>query len=186
MKYAMSKYNNMMDILILAHDKALPENRIMLDKNQQAQLHYKLTQENISALVHAQRESARIFFAAGCEEAVVPSAKKALFKRSEVSDAELEEFVSEKYFLPNKTPVASAHLQGGCRMGSDEKTSVTNEWGQVHGHDWLYVADASLFPQSSHVNPYLTIMALAERVAEKIQKGVRGELEKEKREKRKE
>jgi choline dehydrogenase-like flavoprotein len=51
-------------------------------------------------------------------------------------------------------------------MGTDPATSVTNAQGKVHGHDWLYISDASLFPKSSHVNPYLTIMALADRVAE--------------------
>ena len=50
-------------------------------------------------------------------------------------------------------------------MGSDARTSVTNAYGQVHDEEGLYVADASLFPKSSHVNPYLTIMALADRVA---------------------
>ena len=53
-------------------------------------------------------------------------------------------------------------------MGEDPATSVTDAWGRVHGEEGLYVADASLFPESSHVNPYLTIMALAERVAETV------------------
>lgn len=170
LKYAMKHYNNMLDILILAHDDALPENHIRLDKKGEPQLHYALTQKNIESLCHAQAQCARIFFAAGCDEAIVPSAKKPLFKKSEVRDDSLEEFISTKYFVPNKTPVASAHLQGGCRMGNDARTSVTNAWGQVHGHDWLYIADGSLFPKSSHVNPYLTIMALAERVAETVTK----------------
>jgi choline dehydrogenase-like flavoprotein len=34
------------------------------------------------------------------------------------------------------------------------------------------VADASLFPQSVEINPYLTIMALADRVAEKIREEI--------------
>ena len=38
----------------------------------------------------------------------------------------------------------------------------------MHGLDWLYVADGSLFPGSSGVNPYVTIMALADRVAESL------------------
>jgi choline dehydrogenase-like flavoprotein len=168
LKYAMKRYNNMMDILILAHDDALPENRMVLDKDGEPQLNYKLTPQNIESLCHAQAQCARIFFAAGCEEVVVPCAKKSLFKKTDVDDMQLEEFISKKYFVPNKTPVASAHLQGGCRMGSDLQTSVTNSWGQVHGHDWLFVADASLFPKSSHVNPYLTIMALADRVAQRV------------------
>jgi len=170
LKYVMKRYNNMMDILILAHDEALPENRIALDKQGEPQLRYRLTQQNIESLVHAQAQCARIFFAAGCDEAVVPSAKKPLFKKADVPDSHLEEFISAKYFVPNKTPVASAHLQGGCRMGSDRHTSVTDAWGRVHGTDWLYVADGSLFPKSSHVNPYLTIMALADRVAERMMK----------------
>ncbi|GIV33447.1 MAG: GMC family oxidoreductase [Chitinophagales bacterium] len=172
LKYVMKRYNHMMDILILTHDEALPENCILLDKQGQPQLHYKLTEQNIRSLVHAQAQCARIFFSAGCEEVIAPSARKPLFKKNDASDAQLEEFISAKYFVPNKTPVASAHLQGGCRMGSDPQTSVTDAWGRVHGHDWLYVADGSLFPKSSHVNPYLTIMALADRVAECVLKEV--------------
>ncbi len=41
------------------------------------------------------------------------------------------------------------------------------------GHVWdlpgLYVADASLFPTAIGVNPQITIMALATRVAERIE-----------------
>ena len=57
---------------------------------------------------------------------------------------------------------------GGCRIGADRTNSVTDDRGRVHGLDWLYVADGSLFPGSSGVNPYVTIMALADRVAESI------------------
>ena len=55
-------------------------------------------------------------------------------------------------------------------MGTDPKTSVCDSWGKVHGFEHLYVADASLFPDSAEVNPYLTIMALADRVAEGIRR----------------
>lgn len=53
-------------------------------------------------------------------------------------------------------------------MGQGPEDSVTNSWGQVHDLPWLHVADASLFPRSAEVNPYLTVMALADRVAERI------------------
>jgi choline dehydrogenase-like flavoprotein len=45
---------------------------------------------------------------------------------------------------------------------------VTDAWGRVHGLPWLRVADASLFPDALEINPYVTIMALADRVAEAI------------------
>ncbi len=53
-------------------------------------------------------------------------------------------------------------------MGAGPADSVTDSWGQVHGLEWLFVADASLFPRCAEVNPYLTIMSLADRVAERV------------------
>ena len=44
--------------------------------------------------------------------------------------------------------------------------SVTDGFGRVHGRPWLRVADSSLFPDALEINPYLTIMALADRVAD--------------------
>jgi choline dehydrogenase-like flavoprotein len=46
-------------------------------------------------------------------------------------------------------------------MGIDPRAAVCDEHGQVHDVPGLYVADASLFPASSGVNPMITIMALA-------------------------
>lgn len=74
----------------------------------------------------------------------------------------------EGAFVPGKVSVSAAHLQGGCGMGRSAEDSVTDARGGVHGVPWLYVADASLFPNSVEINPYLTIMALADRVAERI------------------
>jgi choline dehydrogenase-like flavoprotein len=59
---------------------------------------------------------------------------------------------------------------GGCRMGNGPSDSVTDSWGQVHGVPWLQVADSSLFPRCSEVNPYVTVMALADRVAEGVRR----------------
>ncbi len=38
----------------------------------------------------------------------------------------------------------------------------------MHAVPWLRVADSSLFPDALEINPYVTIMALADRVAEGI------------------
>ncbi|CAN5619886.1 GMC family oxidoreductase [soil metagenome] len=63
------------------------------------------------------------------------------------------------------------HQAGTARMGTDEKDSVTNAWGRVHGHDNLFVADGSLHVNNGGFNPVLTIMALAYRVADGILRG---------------
>jgi choline dehydrogenase-like flavoprotein len=55
-----------------------------------------------------------------------------------------------------------SHLFGGCVMGRDAKSSVTDVHGRVHGVDGLVVADASVIPTNLGVNPQHTIMALAQ------------------------
>jgi len=60
------------------------------------------------------------------------------------------------------------HSCGTCRMGRDATTSVTDPGGRVWGFDNLFVADASLMPTSSGVNPSLTIAALGLFVADQL------------------
>lgn len=60
------------------------------------------------------------------------------------------------------------HQAGTCRMGRDNRVSVTDEWGRVHNHDNLFVVDGSLHVTNGGFNPVLTIMALAFRSAEHI------------------
>jgi choline dehydrogenase-like flavoprotein len=64
------------------------------------------------------------------------------------------------------------HQAGTCRMGTDPRSSVTDEWGRVHSHDNLYVVDGSLHVTNGGFNPVLTIMALAYRSAEYISRRV--------------
>ena len=66
---------------------------------------------------------------------------------------------------PNMLPLFSAHQMGTCRLGSNDASAVCNGDGEVFGLPGAYVADASLFPASSGVNPMVTIMALALHVA---------------------
>ncbi len=61
------------------------------------------------------------------------------------------------------------HACGTCRMGTDSSNSVTDAQGKVWGVDNLFVADASLMPTSSGVNPSLTIAAMALKVADHVQ-----------------
>jgi choline dehydrogenase-like flavoprotein len=68
----------------------------------------------------------------------------------------------------NRLAVFSAHQMGTCRMHRDATAGVVDENGRVHGVNGLYVADASVFPLASGVNPMLTIMALAHRTASGI------------------
>jgi choline dehydrogenase-like flavoprotein len=61
--------------------------------------------------------------------------------------------------------LASTHVQGTCRMGDDPSRSVVDRNGESHDVKRLFVGDASLVPRTLSVNPSLTIMALATRLA---------------------
>jgi choline dehydrogenase-like flavoprotein len=63
------------------------------------------------------------------------------------------------------------HLMGGCPIGTDAQASVVGPDFCVHGQKNIYVADSSLFPNAPGINPALTIMALAERLAGQLNKG---------------
>jgi choline dehydrogenase-like flavoprotein len=60
------------------------------------------------------------------------------------------------------------HQAGTCRMGDDPDTSVTDKWGRVHGHDNLYVMDASLHVTNGGFNPVLTVMAMSFRCSSRL------------------
>ncbi|MGH2860644.1 MAG: GMC family oxidoreductase N-terminal domain-containing protein [Solirubrobacteraceae bacterium] len=65
-----------------------------------------------------------------------------------------------------QTGVLSTHVQGSCRMGSDPERSVVGAHGESHDVRRLFVGDGSVLPRTLSVNPSLTIMALASRLAE--------------------
>ena len=66
------------------------------------------------------------------------------------------------------TGLVSTHAQGGCRMGDDPTRSVVDRHGESHDVKRLFVGDGSLVPRTLSVNPSLTIMALATRLAEHL------------------
>ncbi len=72
---------------------------------------------------------------------------------------------------------STAHLLGGCRMGSNPDNSVANADGRTWDIPNLWICDGSLFPTAGGVNPSLTIQALAARIADRmIAMAARGEL----------
>jgi choline dehydrogenase-like flavoprotein len=162
----MRAFRRLQMILVLACDKAVPGNRVSVDREGKPVVHYTFTPETVSALVRATRASARIFFAAGAIRVHAPSADPPLLEAADA--ARIDGRIAERHFKAGKISVSAAHLMGGCGMGRSAADSVTDSLGRVHGRAWLRVADSSLFPDSLEINPYLTIMALADRVAEGI------------------
>lgn len=64
--------------------------------------------------------------------------------------------------------VGTAHACGTLMAGRDPRRSVVDADGRVHGLDGLWVADGSVLPRSSRVNPSLTIFAWGLRIAARL------------------
>jgi choline dehydrogenase-like flavoprotein len=81
-------------------------------------------------------------------------------------------------FRPNRGTVASAHQMGSARAGEPADDYPCDPWGRVRTADarpgrdatirGLYVGDASLFPTALGVNPMITTMVWARRVARTV------------------
>ena len=72
-------------------------------------------------------------------------------------------------YLGKDVPIGgTAHQAGTLRFGTNPETSVLDVDCKAHGIENLYVTDASFFPSIGAVNPTLTIIANALRVAEGI------------------
>ncbi|KIC89339.1 GMC oxidoreductase [Flavihumibacter sp. ZG627] len=65
-----------------------------------------------------------------------------------------------------QAPGLDIHEMGGVRMGRDPKTSLLNEWNQLHQCKNVYVTDGACMTSTSTQNPSLTYMALTARAVD--------------------
>ena len=133
-----------MNFWLQAEDLPRPDNRIYY---KDGNVHLDFVETNPEALKRLKRKLEDILTAIG-QPAV-------LLERS--------------LYLSKDIPLSgTAHQAGTCRFGTDPATSVLNLDCRAHEVDNLYVTDASFFPSIGAVNPTLTIIANALRVADII------------------
>ncbi len=120
--------------------------------------HYKLTRADANRLVFGIARAAEIHFAAGATE-VYPN----IARVGTLTPDKLAAFESTS-FKPSELRLEAFHPMGTARI-ANEGDGVCAPDGSVHGTANLYVADASLFPTSVGVNPMMTVVAFAARIA---------------------
>jgi choline dehydrogenase-like flavoprotein len=62
-----------------------------------------------------------------------------------------------------QAPGLDIHEMGGCRMGKDPKTSLLNEWNQLHGCKNVFVTDGACMTSTGNQSPSILYMALTAR-----------------------
>jgi len=139
-----------MDFWLSSEDLPHPENRILYDGERVV---LDLTENNLEAHRRLKKKLEHILSAAG--------ASPVLLERS-------------LYFGQNVPIGGTAHQAGTARFGRDPSTSVLDLDCKAHELDNLYIVDASFFPSIGAVNPTLTIIANALRVADLIKRRLGG------------
>jgi choline dehydrogenase-like flavoprotein len=126
------------DWLAMSEDLPREDNRVTVDVHGRIQLHYR--PNNLAAHDQLVREMTRILHRLGYWKVMTHSHKS-----------------------KNTT-----HQCGTLCFGTDPRESVLDPWCRSHDVENLFVVDASFFPSSAAVNPGLTIIAQALRVADHI------------------
>jgi choline dehydrogenase-like flavoprotein len=123
---------------------------------------YRLSDEDASRIVFGIARAAEVHFAAGAT-AVYPNIGRVPVLRP----GEVAEFEATR-FKPSELRLEAFHPQGTARIAADPREGVCGADGSVNGVRGLHVADASLFPSAVGVNPMMTIIAFAKRVAAEV------------------
>ena len=123
---------------------------------------YRMSARDKVAMYRGIRLTAETFFAAGAREVYLPVLGSDPIDADQLRGYDLERVP------PSKIECGSQHPLGSCRMGTAASWSGVDERGRLWGADNVYVADGSVIPSSLGVNPQLTIMAMATRIAERL------------------
>lgn len=151
--------------IVLARDSS--SGRVCITRAGDPYFDYRIGRAEKHLLKHGMATAARIHFAAGAERIVTLHSAGLVWDRAQ-EQGSIDKYcrlINAAPTSPNRLPLFSAHQMGTCRMGTDRTRAVCDANGEVYGLKGAYVADASLFPASSGVNPMITIMALARHVA---------------------
>lgn len=118
---------------------------------------WRMPIEGVDALMHrdAMKLHARILFAAGAREVLIPDRQATRIRGVDEIDAK----VAAVDLRPGSMLFAAPHPAGACRMGGRPEDSVVDSDGRLWAVQGLYVADPSAFPTVVSVDPSETIMA---------------------------
>jgi len=125
---------------------------------------YSMSRRDARLMQVSMKATADLLFAAGAH-LVCPGIHKV---PSEMTDPAKTSLILDADLGPTEFNPIGNHPSGTCRMSEDKSRGVVNSYGECHDVKNLFIADASIFPDSPGVNPQVTIMALSARVADHI------------------
>ncbi len=124
------------------------------------EVHYTVTAEVHRRVLRGAKLLAEMHFALGADKVLLPFVNVPI-----LTSVDQLRGLDEKRVPCEALDLFTVHLMGTARMGASPNDSVVGPTGECWALPGCYIADASLFPTAIGVNPQLTVMALATRVA---------------------
>jgi choline dehydrogenase-like flavoprotein len=138
--------------------------QVVVNKNGYPHLDYKISNTLWRALKHALKSTAELQFAAGANNVLPLHLDAKIATNWQTAQQQISDLTTDKL----RWQTLSAHVMGGCGMGSNPQNSVVDSQANHHQLKGLKVIDGSLFPTSLGVNPQLTIYAIATKLAAQL------------------
>jgi long-chain-alcohol oxidase len=143
--------------------------RVRIDRDGSPRVRWRLGRDDEARLAAGVAAGGEVLAAAGATEVFSLHRERPAFRPGRSgAQAAWAEAIRRAGFGRGRAALFSYHQMGSCRIGVDPATSAVGPDHQTHEVKGLYVADASLFPMASGVNPMLSVMALAHRAAGKL------------------
>ena len=141
--------------------------RVRVDRDGAAVVDYRLSRYDRAHLRRAIAAAAELLEAAGARDIWLPLARDVSYRPGGGANARQDWLrrVDAAGWGPNEILLVTFHQMASCRMGANAQVSVVDAEHRVWGIRGLYVADASVFPSASGVNPMVTVMGIAHRAA---------------------
>ncbi len=124
---------------------------------------WSLAKEDAWRLKEATAHCAEAWLAAGASAVVTGHSRLTMIR----STKDLRK-LDDVGWGPGEVALFCFHQMGTARMGHSPAVGAVSPTGRMWAYQNLYVADGSLFPTASGVNPQLTIYALSDVVADGI------------------
>ena len=162
----MLRFPNIGTLIVLIRDGARrgeSDGDVRARRDGSIAVRYRLNRTDAAHLETGLVAAARLHFAAGAREVLSSHSQPVrIYSPDDASK------LRGRPMRANDIALASAHVNGTCRMGTDRRTAGTDTHGERFGAPGVFVADGSLLPTALGVNPQETIAALATIVAERI------------------
>ncbi len=155
---AMERYRHLVGFGAMLADRS--EGRLLHFSGDRVLPYYRVSGQDLRRYQETLTFLTEVFFAAGAVRVYPACHRWPVLERAEGTQP-----LRDKHLRRIDLDLQAFHPLGTCRMAGDPEEGVLNPDGRLYTMQNLYVADGSIFPTPLGVNPQLTIMAAARKIA---------------------